>query len=68
LFKIIIIDPDLCKGCNLCVEFCPVGVYVKSDKTNKNGIHVPEPLHEDKCIQCGLCTFLCPDQAITIDL
>lgn len=61
------IDEDLCKGCNICIEFCPVQVYEQSGKVNKKGVHVPIPLNEDKCTECGLCTLLCPDQAITLD-
>lgn len=63
----ITIDENLCKGCNICVEFCPPGVYEQSDNANKKGVHVPVPVNEDKCTKCGLCTLLCPDQAITVD-
>jgi 2-oxoglutarate ferredoxin oxidoreductase subunit delta len=61
------IDEDLCKSCNICVEFCPVGVYEQSGNVNKKGVHVPIPVNGDKCTNCGLCTLLCPDQAITVD-
>lgn len=63
----IIINEDWCKGCNICVEFCPVGVYELSGKVNMKGVHVPIPSNEDKCTKCGLCTLLCPEQAITVD-
>jgi len=63
----ITIDEDLCKGCNICTEFCPRKVYQKSDVLNKKGVHVPRPENEDKCTKCQLCVMMCPDQAIKVD-
>lgn len=62
----ITIDEDLCKGCNICVEFCPFGVYAQPEKVNKKGVNVPVPVNADKCTKCGICVLLCPEQAITV--
>ena len=63
----ITINEDLCNGCNLCKEFCPLKVYEESKIPNKKGIHVPCPKNENKCTKCGLCILMCPDQAIAVD-
>ncbi len=63
----ITVDKNLCKGCNICTEFCPRNVYRKSGTLNKKGVQVPVPENEDKCTQCQLCAMMCPDQAIKVD-
>ena len=63
----ITIDEKLCKGCNICTEFCPSKVYQESETLNKKGVHVPKPKNEDRCSQCQLCVLMCPDQAIRVD-
>jgi len=60
------IDSELCKGCDICIEFCPKQVYIKSSKENKKGVYLPFPEHEEKCNKCELCELSCPDQAITV--
>ena len=58
---------DFCKGCNFCIEFCPVEALSKSQTLNKKGIYLPKITDEDKCIGCGLCVTLCPDFAIYLE-
>lgn len=55
-----------CKGCKLCVEFCPRQVLRNSDKPNSKGYHYPEviPGKEDDCVHCEFCTMVCPEFAI----
>lgn len=46
-----------CKGCGICVEFCPKNVL-----TLTNGkVHIAG---QDACLKCGICENLCPDFAI----
>ena len=50
-----------CKGCDICVAFCPRKVFTLSSETVKAEVTRPE-----KCIICGLCQLLCPDFAIDL--
>ncbi len=63
----ITVNEKLCKGCNLCTEFCPRQVYEQSEELNKKGIHIPVPVNKDRCTKCGLCALMCPDQAIKVE-
>ncbi len=57
----VIVNIDLCKGCNICVAFCPTQVL----KLIKAKAKVVEP---EKCTFCRLCELRCPDFAITVDM
>ncbi len=60
------LNEELCKGCYICIDICPRGVYTKSDKSNLKGVFIPV-VDNDKCIKCKLCTLMCPDQVIAIE-
>jgi 2-oxoglutarate ferredoxin oxidoreductase subunit delta len=51
---------DWCKGCGICVAFCPAGVL----RLNNQG--KAEVAHEEECINCGFCEIHCPDFAISV--
>lgn len=55
-----------CKGCGICIRFCPRHVLCESSETNGRGYHVPEiaPGMEDGCVHCQFCSLVCPDFAI----
>ena len=53
------IDADRCKGCELCIPACPVGVLRMSDMRNEKGFLIPELL--DGCTGCTACQLVCPD-------
>ncbi len=61
--KVYIIE-DRCKGCELCVEYCPRGVLRLSDAFNVKGYHPPELVDEDLCVNCHFCEVICPEFAI----
>ncbi|MDD5454370.1 MAG: 4Fe-4S binding protein [Candidatus Ratteibacteria bacterium] len=64
--KTVKIKEERCKGCQICINFCPKGVLKASQKLNKKGFHTVEVAHEEKCSGCGICFLVCPDTAIEI--
>ena len=56
----IVIDPELCKGCRLCVGVCPKEVIEISDKLNSSSYH-PAYYLGAECTGCGLCFYACPE-------
>jgi 2-oxoglutarate ferredoxin oxidoreductase subunit delta len=58
--------PERCKGCNLCIQFCPQDVLVESNSVNSKGYHYPEILPDktEECVHCEFCTMICPEFAI----
>jgi len=55
---------DRCKGCGICISYCPMNVLEVSEEFNSKGYHFPVVKNPDNCINCGLCEMLCPDFAI----
>ena len=62
----IVINPDYCKGCSICIEFCPKKVLRPSNNINAKGYALPEVVDLDNCTQCKLCEIVCPDLAIAV--
>ncbi len=58
--------PELCKGCGLCIEKCPVSVISWSEKLGFMGTPTVEADMEG-CIVCGMCETVCPDTAIVVE-
>jgi len=59
-------SPDRCKGCGLCVHFCPRGIIRMSDGINKLGHHPAEVEDETECNSCATCARVCPDLVIEV--
>ena len=60
------IDEKLCKGCGLCVYFCPKEVLKMSDRRNEKGYNLVEMVNREDCNACKLCEINCPDFAIYV--
>lgn len=54
------IDPDLCQGCETCLERCYFGALSLNSKTNVMEVNAAE------CMGCGLCKVVCENEAITL--
>jgi len=52
-----LIDAEWCKGCGICVHFCPKDVL----ELNRQG--KVEATRPEDCIACKLCELRCPDLA-----
>ncbi len=60
------IDRELCKGCQLCIEFCTRKVITLQDKVNAAGYIPAQPGNPQECNGCGVCAIVCPDVAIEV--
>ncbi|MBN2134330.1 MAG: 4Fe-4S binding protein [Acidobacteria bacterium] len=58
-------DYEFCKGCELCIQACPVNTLVLTTKMNKKGYRLVEDA-EGKCTGCASCALVCPDAVITV--
>ncbi len=55
-----------CKGCTYCVELCPRKVLEMSKDFNEKGYHYPYAKYPEKCVNCKICEYTCPDFAIFV--
>ena len=63
----IVIDEEYCKGCGLCINFCPQKAIRLSSSVSKKGYHPAEFSDpNEKCSGCALCALMCPDASITV--
>ncbi|RLC26183.1 MAG: 4Fe-4S ferredoxin [Deltaproteobacteria bacterium] len=58
--KQVFINEDWCKGCGICVAFCPEEALTLND-AGKACWSFP-----DRCVRCGLCELRCPDLAVEL--
>ncbi|HOB88832.1 MAG TPA: 4Fe-4S binding protein [Bacillota bacterium] len=56
----VIINDKWCKGCDICVSFCPKDVLER-----REGGKAFVARDED-CTRCGICEIMCPDFAIRV--
>lgn len=58
--KAFIVDPRLCKSCEICVALCPKRILVMEKKN-------PVCLDVSQCTLCRSCEMHCPDLAIELE-
>ncbi len=62
----IVIDRELCKGCEVCIAFCPKKSIALSDQLNAAG-YLPSAFKAGaECTGCGSCATVCPEVAIEV--
>lgn len=54
------VNEKWCKGCDICVAFCPKAVLERPEGEKAR------VAHPERCTRCGLCEIMCPDFAITV--
>lgn len=54
------IEREWCKGCGICVEFCPKKVLELDEQDKACAVRLED------CIACKLCELRCPDLAVTV--
>jgi uncharacterized protein len=52
------INPKTCKGCALCMQYCPTNAIYAAGKIAE--------INDEKCIGCGECVVVCPSKAVEI--
>lgn len=62
----ITVNKDKCKGCLLCVSFCPKDKIKVSKDLNKFGINFVYFQDDGECIGCSQCAVVCPDCCIEV--
>ena len=60
------IEKDRCKGCGLCIFYCPLKSLELSVTLNKRGVKPANFKKGAKCSGCGFCFLICPDNCIQI--
>ncbi len=64
-FKVLF-NRDKCKGCELCVSFCPKKILAPDSAVNAKGYHPICVTDQAECIGCSSCALMCPDCCISI--
>lgn len=60
-FKVHIL-PKNCKGCGICIHFCPTKVLAMDEARG-----IAKVVEESRCTGCLMCDTRCPDFAIQIE-
>ena len=62
------VNEDVCKGCGLCVKYCPQSLIMICE-SELNGLgYRPAGFSDgdDNCKGCKICAEMCPDVAIEV--
>jgi 2-oxoglutarate ferredoxin oxidoreductase subunit delta len=61
----IIVNENICKGCEVCIPACPQESIGLSEHINSTGYRYAV-LVQDNCTGCVNCALVCPEAAITV--
>lgn len=56
------LDKKACRGCQLCVDICPVDVFTFDKNEFTASVN-----KEDNCIGCLSCYYVCPSTCIEFE-
>jgi len=59
-------NEDRCKGCGLCVEFCPKKIISLGEKMNNLGYRYAVITDMTQCTGCTICAIMCPEVIIEV--
>lgn len=57
---------ERCKGCALCIEFCPRDCISLSEDLNLKGYFIAAFDESKDCNACRNCALMCPDACIEV--
>ena len=60
------IEQDFCKGCQLCMAFCPKNSISPDIKLNTSGYLPAQYNDTGECTGCAICALVCPEVAIEV--
>lgn len=61
------VDIEYCKGCGLCVDFCPQEIMqLDTEVITQKGYHPAHCVDQEACTACLNCAMMCPDVAIKV--
>lgn len=62
----ILIDAELCKSCQYCIDVCPQKIIRVGEHANAKGYRYVQQFNSEKCTACRLCAVMCPEAAIEV--
>ncbi|PCH99368.1 MAG: ferredoxin [Flavobacteriaceae bacterium] len=62
----IVVDSEICKGCEVCIPVCPEDVIRMTPEVNRKGYHFAYMENPEACTGCTNCGIVCPDRAISV--
>jgi len=60
------INPERCKGCELCIANCPNDVLGVSNQPDNRSYFPVKVKSQENCTGCKNCAIICPDVCIEI--
>jgi NAD-dependent dihydropyrimidine dehydrogenase PreA subunit len=58
----VVIDSELCTGCNECVDVCRAHMILPSAESSQP----PQVWYPEECWYCGCCVSFCPAGAVSL--
>jgi len=64
----VLINEDLCKGCEICVHQCPTNTLSIAEEPNNKGYYPAVQHASADCTGCRQCAIMCPEAAIEVKI